>query len=84
MLFTPIEKMVLDLALAMSETPVAVSDELRKALLGHFSPGQLAEIAASIAWENHRARLNRALGVRSVGFSDGAYCVIPHGPSAAH
>ena len=39
---------------------------------------QLTELAAVIAWENHRARLNRALGVRAVGFSDGAYCVLPH------
>jgi hypothetical protein len=29
-----------------------------------------------VAWENHRARLNRALGVREAGFSDGAYCVV--------
>ena len=30
-----------------------------------------------IAWENHRARTNRALGVREVGFSDGAFCALP-------
>lgn len=76
-LFTPVERLVLDLAVAMTQTPAAVSDELRTALLRHLPPAQLAEVAATIAWENHRARLNRALGVRAAGFSDGAYCVLP-------
>jgi alkylhydroperoxidase family enzyme len=79
-LFSPTEKLVLDLATAMSATPAVVSDDLRDSLLQHLSPAQLAEVAAAIAWENHRARLNRALGVRAVGFSDGAYCVLPHRP----
>jgi alkylhydroperoxidase family enzyme len=80
-LFTPVERLVLDLAAAMTVTPAAVSDELRATLLQHLSPSQLAEIAATIAWENHRARLNRALGVRAAGFSDGAFCVLPRRPS---
>jgi len=75
--FSATDKLVLDLAVAMSSTPAEVSDELRTELLRHFTKGQLAEIAATIAWENHRARLNRALGVRPAGFSDGAYCVLP-------
>jgi alkylhydroperoxidase family enzyme len=75
--FTSVEKLVLDLAVAMTVTPTDVSDELRASLLEHFTKGQLAEIAAAIAWENHRARLNRALDVRAAGFSDGAYCVLP-------
>ena len=79
-LFTPVERLVLDLAEAMTATPAAVSDELRGALRTHLSAGQLAEVAATIAWENHRARLNRALGVRAQGFSDGAFCVLPHRP----
>ena len=74
------DKLVLDLAVAMTETPAEVSDDLRRQLLDHLTRAQLAEIAATIAWENHRARLNRALGVRAAGFSDGAYCVVPeHG-----
>jgi alkylhydroperoxidase family enzyme len=76
-LFSELDKLVLDLAVAMTETPAEVSDELREALLRHLTRGQLAELAAAIAWENHRARLNRALGVRAAGFSDGAYCVVP-------
>ena len=75
--FSDIDKLVLDLAVAMCSTPADVPDALRTALLEHFTAGQLTEIAATIAWENHRARLNRALGVRPAGFSDGAYCVLP-------
>jgi alkylhydroperoxidase family enzyme len=75
--FGPVETLVLDLAVAMTSTPASVSDELRASLLEHFSQSQLAELAATIAWENHRARLNRALGVRAAGFSDGAVCAVP-------
>src|SRR5687768_12472397 len=75
--FTEVEKLAMDFAVAMTDTPVSVTDELRDALLQHLTRGQLAELAANIAWENHRSRLNRALGVRAAGFSDGAYCVVP-------
>jgi alkylhydroperoxidase family enzyme len=78
--FSELEKLVLDLAVAMTKTPAEVSDELRTQLRRHLSPGQLAEVAAAIAWENHRARINRALGVRAAGFSDGAFCVLPQHP----
>jgi alkylhydroperoxidase family enzyme len=71
------EKLVIDLAVAMSTTPTTVTDELRSELLRHFTRGQLAELASAVAWEHHRARLNRALGVREMGFSDGAVCVLP-------
>ena len=76
-LFSERDRLVLDLTVAMCQTPAEVSDELREALLAHFTKGQLTELAAMVAWENHRARLNRALGVRAAGFSDGAYCVVP-------
>jgi alkylhydroperoxidase family enzyme len=74
------ERLVLDLAVAMSATPTTLSNELRQTLLLHFTRGQLAELASAIAWENHRARLNRALAVREMGFSDGAICVVPESP----
>ena len=75
--FSVADKLVLDLAVAMTSTPADVPVALREQLLRHFTKGQLAEIASAIAWENHRARLNKALGVRAAGFSDGAYCVLP-------
>jgi alkylhydroperoxidase family enzyme len=75
--FSELEQLALDLAVAMTSTPAEVPDALRDELRRHLSDGQLAELAASIAWENHRARLNRALGVRATGFSDGSYCLVP-------
>jgi alkylhydroperoxidase family enzyme len=76
--FSPLERLALQLADAMCATPAEVSDDLRAALLEHLTPGQLAELASSIAWENHRGRLNRALDVKAMGFTDGGYCVLPH------
>jgi alkylhydroperoxidase family enzyme len=76
--FSPLERLCLELAERMSMTPADVPDDLRNRLLEHLSPGQFAELVSAIAWENHRARMNRALGVRSMGFSDGAFCVLPH------
>ena len=43
-------------------------------LRAHFDEAQLLELAATIAWENYRARFNRAFEVRSSGFSEGAFC----------
>ena len=75
--FDEVERLVLDLAVAMSTTPTSVTDDLREALLGHFTRGQLTELASAVAWEHHRARLNRALGIRAMGFSDDGACVLP-------
>ena len=75
--FSPDEKLVLEFAQAVSGTPAQVPDELRDRLLKRFSPAQLTELAATVAWENQRGRLNQALGVRPAGFSDGAVCAIP-------
>jgi alkylhydroperoxidase family enzyme len=71
------DRLVLRFATAMTATPAEVPDDLRAALVERFGPAGVAELAAAIAWENHRARLNRALGVRPAGFSDGAVCALP-------
>ena len=81
--FTLLEKAALDLAVAMSRSPAEVGDDLRDRLLAQLSPGQLAELASAIAWENHHARLNRALGVREMGFADGGFCLLPERPPQA-
>jgi len=84
--FTPLEKAALDLAVEMTATPSAVSDGVRRRLLAELTAGQYAELASAIAWENHRARLNRALGVRAMGFTRGGFCLLaeretdPHDP----
>lgn len=75
--FDETERLVLDFATALTTTPADVPDDLRDALLQRLSRAQYAELAAAIAWENHRGRLNRALGVRPAGFSDGAACALP-------
>lgn len=75
--FSASERLVLEFAEAMTLTPTQVSDDLRRALLAEWSMAQLTELAASIAWENHRARLNQALGIRPAGFSDGSFCAVP-------
>lgn len=75
--FNATEKLVLDLAEAMTRTPTVVSDELRERLRREFSRAQLAELAAMIAWENNRGRLNQALGVRPSGFAEGMVCAVP-------
>lgn len=77
--FNEDERLVLDLAVAMTHTPAVVSDELRQRLAARFSSAQLTELAAAIAWENHRARINRALGVRSMGITEGSVCAVPEG-----
>ena len=76
-LFSPAEKAALELAEAMTATPAEVPEDLRAELRRHFREAQITELVANIAWENHRARLNRALDVREVGFSDGAFCLMP-------
>jgi alkylhydroperoxidase family enzyme len=76
-LFGELDKLALELAEAMSVTPADVSNDLRRRLAEHLTDAQVTELAATVAWENHRARLNRALDVHPMGFSDGAYCVVP-------
>lgn len=67
-LFDDDEKLVLELADALTATPSRVSDDLRRRLEKRFSTPQLVELSAAIAWENYRARSNRAFGFGSAGF----------------
>ena len=79
--FSPVEKLVIEYAERITHTPVAVSDDLFAKLRAHFNPAQLVELTATIAWENYRARFNRAMGIKAQGFSDGGYCVLPERPA---
>ena len=49
----------------MSLTPASVSDEMFAEAQKFFSEAQLVELAATIAMENYRARLNRMFLVES-------------------
>jgi len=75
--FTEVEKLVLDLAVAMTRAPADVPPELFRQLEQHFTPSQLVELVTAIALENFRARFNRPFGVESAGFSEGAFCPLP-------
>lgn len=77
------ERAVLELAEAVTRSPAVVPDELRSRLGALFTPAQVTELAAVIAWENQRARLNQALGVRPSGFSDGEVCALPEPAAGA-
>ena len=77
--FSEAEKLVLELAEAMTRVPTRVEADLRARLLSHFSQAQVVELTSAVAWENHRGRLNQALGVRPSGFSDGMVCAVPEG-----
>jgi alkylhydroperoxidase family enzyme len=67
-LFSSDEKLVLELADALTATPAKVTEELRARLKQRFSTAQLVELAAAIAWENYRARSNRVFGFGSENF----------------
>src|SRR6516164_6106713 len=71
--FSPIERLVLRFADAMTATPVDVSDELFAALRQQLSDEQIIELSATIAHENFRARMYHSLGIES----DKLYCEIP-------
>jgi len=78
--FSELERLVLDYAVAMTATPVDVSETLFGDLRRHFNDEQMIELTATIAWENYRARFDHALGIEAQGFSDGAYSVSPEKP----
>lgn len=75
--FTHLEKLCIQFAEEMSRTPAIISDGLREELLTHLTKGQLMEIAAEIAWENQRGRLNQGLGIRPMDTAGGTVCLIP-------
>jgi AhpD family alkylhydroperoxidase len=72
--FDATERLVLDLAVAMTLTPVRVSDELLEALGEIFDEPQLVELVHLIAVENLRSRFNAAFGLGAAGFSEGMAC----------
>lgn len=77
--FSGPEKLALRYAVAMTATPVAVSDELFEELQTHFDARQLVELTSAIAWENYRARFNHAFGCEAEGYSEGAFCPVSLG-----
>ena len=71
-LFSGAERIALDYAERMTITGQKVDDALFARLKQHYSEAQIVELAAAIALENFRSKLNPALGVEAQGF-----CLLP-------
>jgi alkylhydroperoxidase family enzyme len=63
--FNDSERLVIELADAMTDTPANISDGLYARLRKQFSEEQLMQLGAQIAFENYRARWNRIFNVES-------------------
>jgi alkylhydroperoxidase family enzyme len=63
--FNDTERLVMELADAMTDTPANVSDDLYSRLRKQFSEEQLMQLGEQIAFENYRARWNRIFNVES-------------------
>lgn len=63
--FSDVERLVIELADEMANTPANVSDDLYARLREKFSEEQLLQLGGQIAFENYRARLNRIFDVGS-------------------
>jgi len=74
-LFDPLERLVMEYAEAMCETPPAVDDDLVKSLRAHLDEAELVELTAIVAVENYRSRFNSALGLMPQGFKE--RCEVP-------
>ncbi len=60
-LFSGTEKLLLEYADGMTQTPVEVPDALFAKLREKFTDAQLVELTATLAWENYRARFDHLL-----------------------
>ena len=66
------ERLALEFAERMTITGQRVDDDFFARLRDHFSEAQCVELAAAVAFENFRSKLNPALGVEAQGF-----CLLP-------
>jgi alkylhydroperoxidase family enzyme len=63
--FNDTERLVIELADAMTDTPANISDDLYERLRKQFSEEQVMQLGAQIAFENYRSRWNRIFNVES-------------------
>jgi alkylhydroperoxidase family enzyme len=75
--FSELERLVLEYADGMTQTPVEVSDALFARMRERFGEAELVELTSAIAWENYRARFSHAFGIEGENFSEGAVCALP-------
>jgi alkylhydroperoxidase family enzyme len=74
-LFDPLERLVLEYAEAMTETPPTVDDNLVDKLRDHLDDAQLVELTMIVCLENVRSRFTSACGLAAQGFKD--RCEVP-------
>jgi alkylhydroperoxidase family enzyme len=83
LVFSSLERDVMEYAEAMTETPPRVTDELSARLLAQLGAPALVELTAWVGFANAAARCNTALGIKSQGFSK--VCAVPLSqPSAGY
>lgn len=68
--YTPLERDVMELASAMTQTPQTVTDEMFERLRAQLTDEQVVELVALVAQENYRSRINAATGLTSQAFKD--------------
>jgi alkylhydroperoxidase family enzyme len=75
--FSELERDVLALADAITDTPANVDEGLFGRLLIALGAEQLVELTNAIGWENLRSRTNRMFDAQSENYYDGAVCMLP-------
>ncbi len=67
--FTPLERRVMEYAVAMCQTPPEVTDEMSEAMLEQLGADAMVELAARVGFMNLSARMNVSLGIHSDEFA---------------
>ena len=75
------EQAAIRYAVAMTQTPPEVTDDMVADLRTRFNDAEVIELTAIIALENQRSRINTALELTSQGFRD--HCELPADGSMA-
>jgi alkylhydroperoxidase family enzyme len=79
-LFSEEERLVLEYADYLTQTPLELPEAFSRKFRRHFTKAQVVEISATIAMENLRSRFYHAVGLESQGFTQGGFCVLPVQP----
>jgi len=68
--FSALEKTILRYAEGMTQNPAEVAEPVFTELKQYFNTAQIVELTTMIAFENLRARFNRALHIEAAGFCE--------------
>jgi alkylhydroperoxidase family enzyme len=74
-LYSPLERLAMEYAEAMCDTPPTVGDDLVAQLREYLDEAQLVELTAVVCLENMRSRFNSAIGLPPQGFKE--RCELP-------